>query len=131
VESNGLINWNNYIGNQGSSVSGASANEVIQISPAPYGAALAVPFIPSEAIQSLRNYADLGYYHPLLGLPDNIRMKDLPGSIDVPVPNWNPYDLNVGAFVLAIEQHQQNTVAQYYMNDDAVEAALQQLIQSF
>lgn len=131
VESNGLINWNNYIGNQGSSVSGANANEVIQISPAPYGAALAVPFIPSEAIQSLRNYADLGYYHPLLGLPDNIRMKDLPGSINVPVPNWNPYDLNVGAFVLAIEQHQQNTVAQYYMNDDAVEAALQQLIQSF
>ena len=131
IENNGFINWDNYISNQGSSVSGANQNEVIQISPAPYGAVLAVPFIPSEAIQSLRDYISLGYYHPLLGLPDNIRMENLPDKLDVPVPNWNPYDLNVGALVLAIEQHQQNTIAQYYMNDNAVATGLQELIQSF
>lgn len=131
VDENGFINWNNYISNQGSSNSGANQNEVIQISPAPYGAALAVPFIPSQAIQSLRNYVSLGYYHPLLGLPDNIRMKDMPGNLNVPVPNWNPFDLNIGAMAMAIEQYQQNRIANYYMNDNDVETSLQVLIQSF
>lgn len=131
VESNGFINWNRYISNQGSSVSGANSSEVIQISPAPYGAALAIPFIPSEAIQSLRNYVSLGYYHPLLGLPDNIRINELPDNIDVPVPNWNPYDLNIAAFALAIEQYQQNSIAQYYLSDSSVATSLQTLIQSF
>lgn len=131
VEDNGFINWDYYISNQGSSVSGANQNEVIQVSPAPYGAALAVPFIPSQAIQSLRNYVSLGYYHPFLGLPDNIRMKDMPGNLSVPVPNWNPYDLNIGAMALAIEQYQQNTIANYYMNDNSVATVLQHLKESF
>jgi hypothetical protein len=131
VESNGFINWNNYVGNQGSSVSGANSNEIIQISPAPYGAVLAVPFIPSEGIQSLRQYVELGYYHPLLGLPDNIRINEKPSGINVPLPNWNPYDLNVGAIFLAIEQYQQNRIAQYYLSDTTSSNALNLLIQSF
>lgn len=131
VEPNGFIKWRNYVGNQGSSVSGAMSNEVIQVSPAPYGAVLALPFIPNEAIQSLRQYVELGYYHPLLGLPDNIRMRDMPNGINVPVPNWNPYDLNIGAIFLAIEQYQQNRIAQYYLSDPNAQSALNQLIQSF
>lgn len=131
VEPNSFVNWNNYVGNQGSSVSGANANEVIQISPAPYGAALAIPFIPTQAIQSLRNYVNLGYYHPILGLPDNIRMSQLPSGVQVPVPNWNPYDLNIGCIAMAIEMHQQNQLAQYFLNDTMIETALQSLIQSF
>lgn len=131
IESSGFINWDRYIGNQGSSVSGANSNGVIQISPAPYGAALAVPFIPTEAIQSLRNYASLGYYHPLLGFPDNIRLEDLPNGLNVPAPNWNPYDINIGCIAMAIDQYQQNSIAQYYMSDDNVTESLQNLIESF
>jgi hypothetical protein len=131
IESNGFINWDRYIGNQGSSVSGANSNEVIQISPAPYGAALAIPFIPTEAIQSLRNYVSLGYYHPLLGFPDNIRMKDLPNGLKVPAPNWNPYDINIGCMAIAIDQYQQNSIAQYYTSDNNIVESLQILIESF
>lgn len=131
VENNGFISWDRYIGNQGASTSGADESEVIQISPAPYGAALALPFMTSEAIQSLRNYVSLGYYHPLLGLPDNIRIAELPGNLDVPVPNWNPYDINVGPMAMAIEQYQENTISRYYMKDVAIENSLQKLIKSF
>ena len=131
VTNNGFINWNKYISNQGSFVSGASTAEVIQISPAPYGAALSMPFTPTESIQALRAFVDLGYYHPLLGLPDNIRINDLPQNLDVPVPNWNSFDINIGPIAIAIDQYQQNIIANYYMSDTAVEQGLQRLIQSF
>jgi hypothetical protein len=131
VENNGFINWKKYISNQGSLVSGANTNEVIQISPAPYGAALALPFSPSKSIQALRSYADLGYYHPLLGLPDNVRINDLPTNLNVPVPNWNPFDINIGPIAMAIDQYQQNIISNYYMNDSAIANSLQSLIQSF
>ena len=131
VESNGFINWDRYIGNQGSSVSGANSNEVIQISPATYGAVLALAFQPSDAIQALREYVKLGYYHPLLGLPDNIRINDLPQNLDVPVPNWNPYDINIGPIAMAIDQYQHNIISNYYMSDSAIVQSLQSLIQSF
>jgi len=131
VTNNGFINWDKYISNQGSFVSGANTTEVIQISPAPYGAVLALPFQPSNAIEALREYVKLGYYHPLLGLPDNIRINDLPQSLDVPVPNWNPYDINIGPIAMAIDQYQQNVIANYYRSDSAIAQSLQSLIQSF
>lgn len=131
MENNGFAKWDRYIGNQGSSVSGASSSEVIQISPAPYGAALALPFTTTAAIQSLRNYVALGYYHPLLGLPDNVRIKQLPTNVSVPLPNWNSFDINIGPIALAISQYQQNTIAQHYLNDPAVALSLQNLINSF
>jgi hypothetical protein len=131
VSNNGFINWDKYIGNQGSFVSGANTAEVIQISPATYGAVLALPFQPSDAIQALREYAKLGYYHPLLGLPDNIRINDLPQDLDVPAPNWNTYDINIGPIVMAIDQYQQNIISNYYMSDSAIVQSLESLIQSF
>ncbi len=131
IQSDGFIIWDKYIGNQGASISGASLSEVIQISPAPYGASLALPFLYSEAMESLRNYINLGYYHPLIGLPDNIRIKDLPDPLEVPVPNWNPYDINAGPLILAIEQVQQNAISQYYRSDEAISESLHKLIESF
>lgn len=131
VTNKGFINWNRYISNQGAFVSGADNTEVIQISPAPYGAALSMPFTPTQSIQALRTFVDLGYYHPLLGLPDNVRINNLPNNINVPLPNWNPYDINIGPIAMAIEQSQQNTIANYYMKDPAVVQSLQSLIQSF
>jgi len=131
TESNGFISWNRYIGNQGSSVSGANSNEVIQLSPAPYGAALSLPFTPLQAIQAFRYYIALGYYHPLLGLPDNIRINDLPQNLDVPVPNWNSYDINIGPIAMAIDQYQQSVIANFYLTDSAIAQSLSSLIQSF
>jgi hypothetical protein len=131
VSNNGFINWDKYIGNQGSFVSGANTAEVIQISPATYGAVLALPFQPSDAIQALREYTKLGYYHPLLGLPDNIRINDLPQNLDVPAPNWNTYDINIGPIAMAIDQYQQNIISNYYMSDSAIVQSLESLIQSF
>lgn len=131
VANNGFINWDKYISNQGAFVSGANNTEVIQISPAPYGAVLALPFQPSNAIQALREYVKIGYYHPLLGLPDNIRINDLPQNLDVPVPNWNYYDINIGPIAMAIDQYQQNIISNYYMSDLAIAQNFQNLIQSF
>lgn len=131
VTNNGFINWDKYISNQGAFVSGANNAEVIQISPATYGAVLALPFQPSDAIQALREYVKLGYYHPLLGLPDNIRINDLPQNLDVPVPNWNPYDINIGPIAMAIDQYQHNIISNYYMSDSAIVKSLQSLIESF
>lgn len=131
IESDGFINWNRYISNQGASVSGASSSEVIQISPAPYGAALALPFQPSIAIKALREYVKLGYYHPLLGLPDNVRMNDFSQNVKVPVPNWDTFDINIGSIAMAIEQSQQNAVGNYYTKDNAIAVSLQKLINSF
>jgi hypothetical protein len=131
VSNNGFINWDKYIGNQGAFVSGANTAEVIQISPATYGAVLALPFQPSDAIQALREYTKLGYYHPLLGLPDNIRINDLPQNLDVPAPNWNTYDINIGPIAMAIDQYQQNIISNYYMSDSAIVQSLESLIQSF
>ena len=131
ISSNGFINWDKYISNQGGSVTGAQSFEVIQISPAPYGAVLALPFQPALAMQALRAYANLGYYHPLLGLPDNVRINDLPSGLNKPVPNWDSFDINVGSIAMAIEQTQQNMIAHYYRSDLAIAKSLQQLIKTF
>ena len=130
VTENGFINWGRYVSNQGSNVSGASTTEVIQISPAPYGAVLALPFIPEKAIEALRTYIDIGYYHPLLGLPDNIRLSNLPSGL-TPVPNWNTFDINTGPVSLAIEQTGENRIGNMYLNDTAIQVKLPLLIESF
>jgi len=131
IESDGFINWNRYISNQGASVSGANSAEVIQISPAPYGAALALPFQSSTAIKALREFVKLGYYHPLLGLPDNVRMNGFSQNVKVPVPNWDTFDINIAPIAMAIEQAQQNSISNYYTKDNGVAVGLQKLINSF
>lgn len=127
MDSNGFIKWDKYISNQGSGLSGASIGEIIQISPAAYGAALALPFQKATAITALREYAKLGFYHPLLGLPDAVRIKDLPSGLEKTVPNWNPFDINIGPMAMAIEQIQQNNIAKLYLKDVAINSNLTKL----
>jgi len=130
INSNGYLKWERYISNQGSSVTGAGSHEVIQISPAPYGAVLALPFQYNLAMNALRQYATLGYYHPLLGLPDNIRINDLPEKLQVPVPNWNPFDINIGPVAMAIEQIEENIIGKLYLQDNQIDSNLKKLINS-
>jgi hypothetical protein len=129
VRSGGFLNWNRYISNQGGYVHG-SLGGVIQISPAPYGAALALPFTYEKAMTAMRTYVELGYFHEYLGLPDNVRINDLPDSIHT-APNWNPYDINIGPIIMAIEQVQENRIANLYLSDPLIEETLNKLIQSF
>lgn len=131
IDSNGFVNWDSYIGNQGANVSGANTSEILQLSPAPYGAALALPFISNTAITALREYVNIGYYHPLLGLPDNIRLNNLPNEIDSPIPNWSTFDINIGPLGMAIDMYQQKIISSLYMKDTNVKNSLEKLIESF
>lgn len=127
LDSNGFVKWNQYISNQGSSVSGASSGQIIQISPAPYGAALGLAFQPSYAMTALREYVKLGFYHPLLGLPDAVRINNLPTGLTKPMPNWDPFDINIGPIAMAIEQTQQNTIGKLYLKDNQINTNLTKL----
>lgn len=125
----GFLNWGMYISNQGGSVRGTNES-VVQISPAAYGAALALPFTYSKAITALREFVNMGYYHEYLGLPDNVRINNLPEGIGRS-PNWDPYDINIGPIILAIEQVQGNRIGALYLSDAQVIDALAQLKESF
>jgi len=131
VDGSGFISWDNYIGNQGSDTSGATPPEVIQVSPAPYGAILATPFTRSAALKALGEYIDIGFYHPLLGLPDNVRLGALPSGIDHPVPQWSLVDINIGPCSMAIEAIQGNSIAGYYLSDSSIATNLESLINAF
>lgn len=126
----GFLSWGRYISNQGGNVHGASLGSVIQISPAPYGAALALPFTYERAMTALRTYVALGFYHEHLGLPDNVRVKNLPNAYP-PSPNWSAFDINIGPQFLAIEQIQDNRIAKLYLSDPSIQETLSSLIDSF
>lgn len=129
VDSNGFLNWSSYISNQGGNVH-AALNGVVQWSAAAYGAALALPFNYDAAMTGLREMVEMGYYHEYLGLPDNIRMNDMPENY-VPAPYWNTYDINIGPLIMSIEQLQENRIAELYLRDAKVSEALELLIESF
>jgi hypothetical protein len=118
-----------YISNQGGSIRGTNGS-VVQISPAPYGAALALPFTRSKSLTALREFVKMGYYHEYLGLPDNVRINNLPEGTGQS-PNWDPYDINIGPIILAIEQVQNNRIGALYLSDTGVLEALAQLQATF
>ncbi len=128
----GFAKWKRYISNQGSYTHGTSnAAEVIRLSPAPYGAALALPFMQTEAIGALRAYVELGFYHAYWGLPNNIRLSNLPLGMTSPAPNWNQRDIDAGPMAMAIEQIQDNLISQLYMGDERVRSSLEKIIEAF
>ena len=127
---NGFVSYNTYVSHQGSEAHGtANAGEVIHISPAPYGAVLAYPFLPDTSMTALREYGKTGYFHPLLGFPDNVRMKELPENLNEKwAPNWEQFDINTAAIAMAIEQVQDNTISNLLLSDldfkDALDALM-------
>lgn len=130
IDENGFVSYNSYVSNQGSEAHGSSnSNEVIQISPAPYGAVLAYPFLPDASMTALREFGKTGYFHPLLGFPDNIRMKELSGGLNEKwTPNWEQFDINTAAIAMAIEQVQDNTISNLMLSDLDFKRALEELI---
>ena len=130
VNSDGFVSKTHYFGRQGSEAHATdNASEVVRVAPAPYGAALALSFTPNEALTGLRQFVELGYYHPYLGLPDSVRLAGLPRGM-MPTPSWLHHDLNIGPMALAIDQYQKNTIGPLYTSDPAVRDALKRLTQS-
>ena len=76
---------------------------------------------------ALREYVKLGFYHPLLGLPDAVRINNLPTGLTKPMPNWDPFDINIGPIAMAIEQTQQNTIGKLYLKDNQINTNLTKL----
>ncbi len=127
VDRNGFFLREEYFSNQGSEAHGTDdPSEVVQIAPAPYGAALALSFAPEEAMAALREFVELGYLHPYLGLPDTVRIVGLRDEM-VPVPSWTHFDLNIGAMMMAIDQYQNNSIGVLYRSDPRIEKGLEAL----
>ncbi len=117
-----------YFGDQGSSPCRSNSNK--KIAPAPYGAALALPFVSNQAITALREFANLGYYHPLMGFPGTVRLIPLGGDAPDMIPNWGTGDLELGPMAIAIDQYFNNSIGQLYRSDPEVQIALNELIES-
>lgn len=117
-----------YFGDQGSSPCRSNSNK--KIAPAPYGAALALPFVSNHAITGLREFVKLGYYHPLMGFPGTVRLIPLGGDAPDMIPNWGTGDLELGPMAIAIDQYYNNIIGQLYQNDPEVKIALGELIKS-
>lgn len=124
----GFLDWDRYISNQGPHIHGTDfPEEVIRYNPAPYGAALALPFQKDMAIRALREYARMGFAHPHLGLPDAVRITELPAGF-LPASNWNQVDINIGPMGMAVEQVQENRIARYLQGDSSYQEAIKKLI---
>ncbi|PQB09033.1 hypothetical protein BST83_01420 [Polaribacter filamentus] len=130
VDGNGFVSYNSYVSNQGSEAHGSvNLNEVIQISPAQYGAVLTYPFLLGASMTALGEYGKTGYFHSFLRFPDDIRMKELPGGLnDKWAPNWERFDINTAAIAMAIEQVQDNTISNLMLSDLDFKTALEELI---
>ncbi|MFO7744311.1 MAG: hypothetical protein R6V36_02885 [Psychroflexus sp.] len=117
-----------YFGDQGSSPCRSNDNKTI--APAPYGAALALPFVSNQAITGLREFVKLGYYHPLIGFPGTVRLIPLGGDAPDMIPNWGTGDLELGPMAIAIDQYFDNIIGQLYQSDPEVKISLDELIES-
>lgn len=125
VDEDGFFVRPQYFSNHGSRAHlTPNAGEVVQIAPAPYGAALALPFLREDAIRALREFVDLGFYHEYLGLPDSVLLKGLPDKVRG-VPSYRHLDLNIGAMGMAIDQAGSATIAKLYRADPEIAAAIE------
>ncbi|UAM97995.1 hypothetical protein K8354_17195 [Polaribacter litorisediminis] len=127
IDDNGFVKVQ-YFGNQGSSPSRSKSNK--KIAPAPYGAALALPFVPNQAITGLREFVKLGYYHPIMGLPGTVRLIPIEGGGPEMMPHWGIADLELGPMLIAIDQYFDNSIGQLYQSDPEVKISLEELIES-
>ncbi|NJM26143.1 MAG: hypothetical protein HC859_12295 [Bacteroidia bacterium] len=135
IHKDGWIDHNRYISNQGSFGHGTdNPYDVVQTAPAPYGNALALPFLNTtgQAAESIKNYMDMGFVHPLIGLPDNVQLANTAGL--APIPSWKLLDINVGSAALAIEQYlgkDRYGIARDYLKDNSAKRAYEALLASW
>lgn len=131
INNNGFVTYGKYISNQGADKHLAPQGGVIQVAPAPYGAVLALPFDKPKAMEALRAYTNLGYYHQYMGLPDNIVFEGT-GSLGI-LPNWNQLDINIAPIAMAIDllDNRNKFIPNQLVNDKYAMHALYDLYNSF
>ena len=131
IASNGFVKYGEYLSNQGSNVNLAPQGQVVQVAPAPYGAVLALPFEKTKAMEAIRAYIDLGFYHEYMGFPDNVVLEGT-GALG-PMPNWNQLDINIAPIAMAIDQSDfgQKFLANSLVSDIYAMKALYALYTSF
>ncbi len=132
ADAKGFLQWDTYAGTAGSDIHLAGEKAIDHRSVCPYGAALALPFIREKAVAALRGYVSLGFVHPMLGLPDSVRLEGLPEGADGPIPNWTQFAIDVGPMWMAIEAcgPEGGRIAELYLADDEIESALAMLDES-
>jgi hypothetical protein len=125
----GFLVWDTYEGNTGSDVHLSGEGTVNHRIVCPYGAALAVPFIPETAVPVLAEYVRMGAAHPMIGFADSLRVADLPEGVPGPVPNWTQYAIDTGPAWMAIEAFSPGggRVASLYRFDADIARALEEL----
>jgi hypothetical protein len=130
IYDDGWIDHNRYVSNQGSNKHLTDDDEeVVQVAPAPYGAALALPFTKNNAVEALREYVNLGFYNQYLGLPDNVQLTNLKGL--APVPSWKQIELNMGPMALAIDQLNDKTISRLYLDNFEAGLAVNEMLVDF
>lgn len=130
IDGNGFVDYGQYISNQGSLKHLANAEEVVQVAPAPYGAALALPFAKPKALEAIRAFIDLGFYHEYMGLPDNVVFEEI--GVLKPLPNWNQLDINMAPIAMAIDQMSTNPIiSTTLMNRPSFREAYRVIYESF
>ena len=129
IAPNGFVSYGKYLSNQGSDNYLAPQGEVVQVAPAPYGATLALPFNKAKAMEAIRAYIDLGFYHEYMGFPDNVVLKGT-GALG-PLPNWNQLDLNIAPIAMAIDLTKTAFISNQLINDKHAMNAYFYLYNSF
>ncbi len=129
INKEGFVDYGQYISNQGSFKHIAKPEEVVQVAPAAYGAALALPFIKVEALEALQAYVDLGFYHEYMGMPDNVVFRGI-GGLE-PLPNWNHLDINIAPLAMSINQTRNNIISTTLMSSEHFREAYEIIYSSF
>jgi hypothetical protein len=86
-----------------------------------------MPFAREKAVAALAEFAKLSGVHPVIGLPDSIRLEELPTGFKNSIPSWTQFAIDIGPMWMAIEASEGNRVAGLYLKDASVSQALEQL----
>lgn len=121
-DDSGFLRWDKYLGEIGPDIHLAGDEDVHRWAVCPYGAALAIPFLPNEAEAALSKFAEMGFAHPLLGFADSVRMKKLPAGVKSPIPNWTQFAIDVAPMWMSIEAASKGggRVAELYLKDETI-----------
>ena len=133
----GFLEWNKYVSNQGPIFEHGTQfqGEVIQQAIMPYGTGLAYPFLKDEAIKSFREIFKLGNFHPLLGIPESISIKQNEHQRRLGSKYfscWNQFDINMLSMFMALHMNDDNyLISELLFKDLSFKMAAEKVLDSY